>query len=269
MERKLQTFIQRAIGLADVRNLSPDNPITLTIEAPNSSLKTLIVVAVNEPWQYPLPVNVTWINFNPRSPYFKRALKRVSKDQQSPNSPFQHTWGLLTKYLDIFEPPQYYDSDTGATDDVLTQHINNKGNPHETTALHVGALPLTGGTMTGPIIARTLDIAEEYGSTELIPKQFVDNLAVSINNNIQSIERRIGSSGNVSTHKHTEDSAKLTWEVTHNLGTRDLIYQVYGDDGASVLPSSVEFVSDNHMRFKYAVEEAGKVLLVAAIDATP
>lgn len=263
MERKLQIFIERAIGLADVRNLSPDNPITLTIEAPNSALKTLIVVAENEPWQYPLPVNVTWINFNPRSPYFKRALKRVSKDQQSPNSPFQHTWGLLTKYLDIFEPPQYYDGDSGATDDVLTQHINDHNNPHRATALQVGALPIQGGSMEGPIIARLLTPAEEYGTNELIPREFVDNIAVNINNELQSLESRISTAGSVPTHKHLEDSPKTTWEVTHNLGTQDLIYQVYGADGVPVMPLGVEFVSDNHMRFTYAIEEAGKVLLVA------
>lgn len=35
---------------------------------------------------------------------------------------------------------------------MLQDHTNNKNNPHNTTALQVGALPIVGGTMTGPII---------------------------------------------------------------------------------------------------------------------
>ena len=44
---------------------------------------------------------------------------------------------------------------TAAQKTAWTEHAANKENPHEVTAAQAGALPLTGGTMTGNLIART------------------------------------------------------------------------------------------------------------------
>lgn len=68
---------------------------------------------------------------------------------------------------------------TAAITQQITQHIANRSNPHVVTAAQVGALPTTGGTMTGPI---TLP-GNPSGALQAVPKQYVDargwNLLVS------------------------------------------------------------------------------------------
>ena len=39
----------------------------------------------------------------------------------------------------------------GGSEEKLTAHLEDKDNPHEVTAEQVGALPLSGGTMTGSV----------------------------------------------------------------------------------------------------------------------
>ena len=53
----------------------------------------------------------------------------------------------LTTYDE--EIKSYIDSADDATSKSLTSHTDNKNNPHEVTATQVGALPTSGGTMTG------------------------------------------------------------------------------------------------------------------------
>jgi hypothetical protein len=44
----------------------------------------------------------------------------------------------------------------------LTTHVNNKSNPHGVTTAQIGALPLSGGTLTGPLMLKS---GTHYGST--------------------------------------------------------------------------------------------------------
>jgi hypothetical protein len=60
-----------------------------------------------------------------------------------------------------------------ATKSHVTSEVGNhavkKDNPHEVTAAQTGAVPATGGTFTGPVVAQTLQIGSvrlEYNATE-------------------------------------------------------------------------------------------------------
>lgn len=266
MELRLQKFIEQAIGLADVRNLSPENPIQIGITAPNSSMKTIVVVAINEPWQYiNLPANVTWINYNPQDPYFKRALKRVSRTKQSPTATYQHTWQLLDRYIDVFEPPQYYDQGTGDLETMLAQHIGDHNNPHAVTSLQTGALPLTGGQMTGSILARQGDVADFVNAEELIPKKVVDTVQQSINSQIQDILDSIsGSPTGSKPYKHEQITPHLVWTIPHQLGTTDALITVYGADGEQVSPEGIDFQDNNTLILTFVTNEAGKAYVFKA-----
>lgn len=51
---------------------------------------------------------------------------------------------------------------------MVDSHVNNKSNPHGTTALQVGAVPSTGGTYTGPVIVSTGQVwLDSTGSTKI------------------------------------------------------------------------------------------------------
>lgn len=259
MELRLQKFIDQAIGIADVRNLSPENPIELSINAPNSGQKTKVVVAVNEPWQYiALPVNVTWINYNPQDPYYKRALKRVSRSQ---SSAYQHTWQLLNNYVDIFEPPQYFDQESGDLESRLDQHIANLNNPHIVTPDQIQALPLAGGQMAGPILSRPAMVNQFVGE-ELIPRKVVDALQASIDSQIQQILQSI-SGGSVVPHIHEQNTAATTWTINHQFNSTDMMIQIVAADGEIVSPADISY-SVNNTVLTFVTAEAGRAYVFKA-----
>jgi hypothetical protein len=259
MELRLQKFIDQAIGIADVRNLSPENPIELSITSPNSSQKTRVVVAVNEPWQYiALPVNVTWINYNPQDPYYKRALKRVSRTQ---SATYQHTWTLLNNYIDIFEPPQYYDAESGDVESRLDAHIANLNNPHIVTPEQIEALPLTGGQMLGPILSRPATI-NQFANEELIPRKVVDALQLSIDQQIQQILQSI-SGGSVVPHIHNQSTPSNTWTIDHQFNSVDMMIQIVAADGEIVSPADISYSANNTV-LTFVTAEAGKAYVFKA-----
>ena len=102
----LVEFVEQSLQLADLRNLSVENPVVIRVKSPTTSDEFLIVVAHKEPSFSVLPYNVTWIVADPQSANYKRAMRRVTS---LPFAGYRNTWEILTVYEDIFVVDQYYE----------------------------------------------------------------------------------------------------------------------------------------------------------------
>ncbi len=268
MELRLEKFIERMVGIADVRNLSPNNPITIKITAPNSNDEVIIVVAVNEPWNYPLPFNVTWINFNPQDAFFKRAMKRTAKTKQSPTSPYEHSWQILNLYDAVFNPPQYFDSPPTDVDALLAlfnAHINNGDNPHDVNSEQTNSLNLGGGVMQGPVYARTLGQNENFQNNEFITKNYADSTLAPLVLGLETIILEVSElkAAKISSHIHSQETAAVVWNVTHGLNNENYILYIVASDGEIVWPASVVKSDSNTAQINFVVPEEGKAYLLA------
>jgi hypothetical protein len=105
----LQLFIERAMELADKRNLAPINPIPIVLSAGNGE-KVIVVVAHLEPNNTTLPFNVCWLVMDQNSPDYGHIVRRMS---MLPSTNYRNTWMRLTAYEDIFAESQYWDVSGG------------------------------------------------------------------------------------------------------------------------------------------------------------
>lgn len=265
MELKLQQLIDNLIATADVRNLSATNPITFTIKNPNSNDNVIVVVAIREPYTYnALPINVTWINYDPEDVNFKRALKRVNKDDPGPGSPYEHTWQVLNIYNDVFEPPQYYDGGVSDIDSRFDFHVddNQNPNPHNITPEIIDALALSGGTLTGPVVIRQLGGGgDAYAVGEAIPREYVDSEITILQDQITTLAGQI-SVVSGSTYKHDQSGADSTWSITHNLNTEDIIIQIFDENGYLMFPSEAHSTGLNTAEILFEENLIGTALIV-------
>lgn len=106
MEKRLSDFIDSCASIADARNLGNFNPVILNIEHPTTSLKFFVACSVTEPSNLGLPINVTWINLDPASIHYKKALKLSSI--QTPTFDYHLGWEILETYDEVFSEDQYY-----------------------------------------------------------------------------------------------------------------------------------------------------------------
>lgn len=266
MELKLQRLINDLISMADIRNLSASNPIKFTIKNPNSNDSVIIVVAVEEPYTDPtLPINVTWINYDPEDVNFKRALKRVNKNDPGSGSPYEHTWTVLTIYNDVFEPPQYYDGGFSDIDSRFDDHIdyNTNPNPHNITPSVIGAVPLGGGSMLGPLIVRDLGTGS-YQDEEFIPKEYVDDLILTLQNQIDTLAGQINA-GNGTSYIHEQTNASQTWLINHGLSTENIIIQVFTEQGYLMLPQQAHSTGLNTAEVLFEESLKGTALIIPVV----
>lgn len=106
MERKLEDFIRDMERVSKVYGMAEDNPVVTRLSKPSLATLTVVVLAEEEPETLVLPLNVTWVNLDPTSTHFRRALRRVSK---TPTAPYAFEWEVLDLYDDMFVD-QYYDA---------------------------------------------------------------------------------------------------------------------------------------------------------------
>lgn len=104
---KLQQLIASLEVASDIRNMDDANPIVHRLSNATIRKVTAIVCAVKEPSNLVLPLNVTWFVFDPLSPYYRQALRRVSKAANA-GAGTAHTWQLIDTIDSVFED-QYYD----------------------------------------------------------------------------------------------------------------------------------------------------------------
>lgn len=63
--------------------------------------------------------------------------------------------------------------------------------------------------------------------------------------------------------KHTQSAAATTWTVNHNLGSEDVIVQVYNASNKLFVPDEVEITSANQVVITCSPEVAGKAIILA------
>lgn len=109
MELELQRYISGLEFVSDAKNLSDETPQIIRRTNAQIGKTSTFVCAIKEPWNMILPLNVIWIDFNPNSPTYRHALKRISKDAD-PMGVHNHSWEVLY-YLEHIWVDQYYDAD--------------------------------------------------------------------------------------------------------------------------------------------------------------
>lgn len=110
-ELRLDQMINDLESIANLQNLDPNNPIVLRLSHPTNRTVTVIVCAQKEPSTLVLPMNVTWIDYNPLSGNYRKALRRVSKSVDD-RTGRDHTWETIENYNDVFVTQYYDDADT-------------------------------------------------------------------------------------------------------------------------------------------------------------
>lgn len=105
----LSEFVERALALADYRNLALENPIPVQIPLLNGET-LIVVVAFLEPNNVTLPFNVSWIVCDPNSADYLKVLRRTTADQ---SVKYRNTWQEVTTYTDMISEPQFWDLSAG------------------------------------------------------------------------------------------------------------------------------------------------------------
>ncbi len=72
-------------------------------------------------------------------------------------------------------------------DAAVSSHIEDKDNPHGVTAEKIGALPTTGGTMTGPITLA----ADPAAAMQPVTKQYFDQAIGDIGSALDAINGEV------------------------------------------------------------------------------
>lgn len=72
-------------------------------------------------------------------------------------------------------------------DTAVSSHIEDKDNPHGVTAEKIGALPTTGGTMTGPITLA----ADPAAAMQPVTKQYFDQAIGDIGSALDAINGEV------------------------------------------------------------------------------
>ena len=110
-EKRLETLIDDLQSAANLQNLDALNPIVVRLSHPTNRTVTVIACAQKEPSTLVLPLNVTWIDFDPLSLNYRKALRRVSKETDTVNGR-DHTWEIIETYDEVFVTQFYDDADT-------------------------------------------------------------------------------------------------------------------------------------------------------------
>lgn len=111
-ELRLDQLIDDLESISNLQNMDPLNPIVVRLSHPTNRTVTVVACAQKEPSLLILPLNVTWIDFDPLSANYRKALRRVSKDVDAVHGR-DHTWEIIENYNDVFVT-QYYDAEDTA-----------------------------------------------------------------------------------------------------------------------------------------------------------
>lgn len=106
----MDELIQQWLSLADKRNLSVDNPVTIRVI---HEAKTFYVcVSHTEPNRVTLPLNVLWLVADQESVHANRVLRRVSS---VPSTEFRGTWAQIPDLEELYASEQFWDTDASFT----------------------------------------------------------------------------------------------------------------------------------------------------------
>lgn len=109
MERQLMQIVESLLVVSNVQNMDAVNPIVHRLSNNTIRKVTTIVAALREPSNLILPLNVIWFDYNPQSVYYKKALRRVSKEPDTVRG-YTHTWEVI-ETMQEFNVDQAYDAE--------------------------------------------------------------------------------------------------------------------------------------------------------------
>ncbi len=134
MDEQLQSFVSNYLYLADTRNISFDNPVTLELQPDHRVFK--MVVSFSEPSFSQLPYNVLWICYDESDPWHAKLYRRSDHNQsQTPDHiGKKYTWVELTTYDQIYDEDQYYQDVNTTPAHELGQSWVNVGAANEEIA---------------------------------------------------------------------------------------------------------------------------------------
>jgi len=113
MEYKLQKLIENLESISNVQHLDEANSIVVRLSNTIAAKINVVACSVNEPTRMVLPLNVSWLNMNPQSPYYLKILVRVSKDAPTSSgiAGYTYTWKEASLYSEVFVDQFYDDAD--------------------------------------------------------------------------------------------------------------------------------------------------------------
>ena len=210
------------------------------------------------------------------------SLKLMKRTSRSAFGDYQHTWVEVTTVSEAMAAQVW---DIPAPDDQdHIDHGNTAGNPHNTSAEDVGALPASGGSMTGALGVRTLDAApDDYASTEAVPRSWIDtqldairsitesiiqshtNIFSQIDNLRTRVEILEASLLGVRGFIYTQATAALSWIVTHNFNNVNVIVSTFEGD-VVVWPKEVRVVDANSVQIDFSVPVAGRAEIIPVVQ---
>lgn len=281
----------RIVLAAESRGLAADHPVIVALNNVDTGYKDVrFVVSHTEPVGITSPLNVMWIVSDPVNADFNKVLRRSSR---SNSGTYEHAWSEVLQEPDLYVS-QVWDLPE-PEHQVLYDHIALIGNPHRTRPVDMGALPTSGGKLTGQLETRTLEAGEQYAQTEVFPRSFLEsslgplrsitnslmmyfgnlnNQVGSIRNRTTTVEGRMTtveesmaaletSAGDSAAkgYAHTQETAAQEWAITHNLGTMDVLVQVY-ENGEVVWPSSTSSTDENTVSVKFAIPITGSARII-------
>lgn len=143
-ELRLEQLIDNLEGVSNLQNMDALNPIVTRISHPTNKTVAVIVCGQKEPSTLVLPLNVTWVDFDPQSLNYKKALRRVSKDPDLATGR-DHTWEIVETYAEVFVV-QFYD----AADTALLT-TQNPVPAASTTVLGVARISVNPAVSSNPV----------------------------------------------------------------------------------------------------------------------
>lgn len=181
----------RILDEARQRGLAQGQPVSFTFQAPNSNYCVRVITSYEEPVNLLAPLDLLWLD-----PATSTLRKRTSRAQ---SQDFVHTWEEIDTDSDFYAQ-QIWD-EPEPEDQYIHDHIDMVGNAHGLIAEDIGALSSQGGTMVGPLIART-EPPEGYADNEFVSKYAMlllvrpaQQLAQSVRQQLNSLLQRIKAIG--------------------------------------------------------------------------
>jgi hypothetical protein len=142
MELKLEKLIDNLVSISNVQDMDVSNSIVVRMSNTLAAKISVVVCSINEPLNMILPLNVSWLNLDPASHYYKKILVRSSK---TASAEFSNTWAEVLYYADVMKDQYYDDADRTA----LTESANI-GDATDTTK-GITKLSVAPTNLTSPI----------------------------------------------------------------------------------------------------------------------
>jgi hypothetical protein len=282
----LDELKQRLDLTALARGMDATNSVVVTLNSVDTANRAVrFVIGHTEPTGLDIPLNVLWYVRNTASPFYNQIVRRSSR---SPTAPYSCTWVIQSDLGLILTTAQVWDQPIPTYQD-LYDHATQAGDAHNasiqevTPGLSPESISESGGTLTGPLYARTPLSGTDYAAGEVVPRSWIDTAlglvyAVTeniiqafdnINSQIDNLRTRVEileqSLLGVKGFLFTAATASTTWNILHNMNNTKVIVQVY-ENNEVVLPATIHVLSAQHVQVTFAVPVAGHAQVLPVIQ---